>query len=106
MGTRMTMQRALILQEMLEAPEAEWYGLELSAVAGLRSGTIYPALAALEQEGLLTSQWEDVDPSVVGRPRRRLYRLVAQAIPQAHAYVAHHPAVLARPVPGRKPSTA
>lgn len=92
---RMTLQRALILREMLEAPEAEWYGLELSTSAGLKTGTIYPALAALEQEGLLTSRWEEVDPGMVGRPRRRLYRFAGDALPSAHAYVAQYATALA-----------
>ena len=39
-------------------------------------GTLYRALARLEQQGLLESEWED--PTVAAdenRPRRRLYRL-------------------------------
>ena len=39
------------------------------------SGTLYPLLARLEAAGWFTSEWEDVDPSEVGRPRRRLYKL-------------------------------
>lgn len=91
---RQTIQRALILNVMLEVPLAEWYGLELSKEAGLKSGTIYPALAALEKGRLLTSRWEDVDPKQVGRPRRRLYRLAPDRIGDINAYVAEFPVVL------------
>lgn len=37
-------------------------------------GTLYKALARLEQFGMLTSRWEDPD-AAQGRPRRRLYEL-------------------------------
>lgn len=39
-------------------------------------GTLYRALARMEQAGLLASHWEDADAAVeAGRPRRRLYRV-------------------------------
>ena len=39
-------------------------------------GTLYRALARMEQAGLLSSRWEDPEISVAeGRPRRRLYRV-------------------------------
>lgn len=39
-------------------------------------GTLYKALARLEDMGLLTSQWEQEPPD--HRPRRRLYELTAE----------------------------
>jgi len=91
----MTLHRALILRAMLEAPLADWYGLELARLAGFKTGTVYPALAALEQSGLMGSRWEDVDPSSEGRPRRRLYRLEPHRLQDARAYVRSFDAVLA-----------
>jgi PadR family transcriptional regulator, regulatory protein PadR len=39
-------------------------------------GTLYKALARLEQAGLLTSRWEAPETALAeGRPRRRLYTL-------------------------------
>ncbi len=38
-------------------------------------GTLYRALARLEKQGLLRSQWEDDLPADENRPRRRLYQL-------------------------------
>jgi DNA-binding PadR family transcriptional regulator len=39
-------------------------------------GTLYKALARLEDSGLLVSRWEDAEVAVAeGRPRRRLYRI-------------------------------
>ncbi|MDW4571970.1 helix-turn-helix transcriptional regulator [Microbacterium sp. M3] len=62
---------------LLRNPEAELYGLEIGEAAGLRSGTVHPILARLEGVGWVTSRWEDIDPSVEGRPARRYYKLDA-----------------------------
>ena len=90
MGTipRMTMPVMSILSAMLERPDEEWYGLELAERAELKSGTIYPALLRLEQADWLESRWEDVEPSEVGRPRRRMYRLTGEGLTTATAAVA------------------
>jgi PadR family transcriptional regulator PadR len=74
-GPRMTLPTQLVLRVLLDDPDREMYGLEISASAGLASGTIHPILARLEGVGWLVSQWEDVDPAKEGRPRRRYYRL-------------------------------
>jgi PadR family transcriptional regulator PadR len=94
MAARRTLQRALILQVLLQAPHASWYGLEVIRDSGLRSGTVYPALAALERDGLLQSSWEDCDPSAERRPRRRLYCLVADRVTEAAGYAAAFETVL------------
>ena len=67
-----------LLRVLLDDPTQPRYGLELSKQAGVRHGTIYPALARLETVGWLTHEWEDVDPHTEGRPRRKLYRLTGQ----------------------------
>ena len=50
-------------------------GADVARVTKLLSGSLYPILARFESAGWLTSEWEDVDPSEAGRPRRRLYSL-------------------------------
>lgn len=65
----------LVLAALLEAPDEEHFGLEIAATSGLKSGSLYPILSRLEDHGWLTSRWEDVDPSAVGRPPRRYYKL-------------------------------
>jgi len=50
-------------------------GAEIARSTGLASGTLYPILFRLERSGWLSSHWEEINPSDVGRPRRRLYRL-------------------------------
>jgi PadR family transcriptional regulator PadR len=77
-----------LLEVFLEDPQAARYGLELGAFTGLASGTIHPVLARLEGAGWVESEWEGVDPSSVGRPRRRFYRLTAAGVEQASAALA------------------
>src|SRR5499425_1207686 len=57
-GPRMTLQTQLVLRAMLAEPAAERYGLQLCALTGLASGTIYPIVARLEQLGWVESNWE------------------------------------------------
>jgi DNA-binding PadR family transcriptional regulator len=64
-----------VLRFMIEHPRASHSGAEIAKATKIGSGTLYPLLARLEAAGWFTSQWEDVDPREVGRPRRRLYKL-------------------------------
>jgi PadR family transcriptional regulator, regulatory protein PadR len=74
---RMTIPTQLVLRALLGDPETELYGVEITTAAGLPSGTVHPILARLEGLGWVTSRWEDIDPSVEGRPARRYYKLDA-----------------------------
>jgi PadR family transcriptional regulator, regulatory protein PadR len=87
MGLRLTVQVLLVLQALLREPGREMYGLELSEETGLLPGTAYPILLRLENEGWVTSRWEDVDPRAEKRPARRYYRLTATGAVQASAAV-------------------
>ena len=76
---RMTLQVQLVLTEMLGEPAEPRYGLDICAVTGLPSGTIYPILARLERIGWVKSVWEDPDAHIAeGRPRRRYYQLTRE----------------------------
>ena len=68
-------QRLLILRQYSGAADKEFSGADLMRLTGLSSGTLYPALYALEDVNHLTSTWEDGDPTTLGRPRKRLYRI-------------------------------
>ena len=61
-------------------------GAEIHKQSGVFTGTLYPMLLRLETAGWMKSEWEDVDPKQVGRPRKRFYWLTA--IGQARANVA------------------
>lgn len=65
----------LVLRALLEAPEADVFGRDIAAAAGLVDGTILPILVRLEGWGWLDSRWEAADPGRQGRPARRSYRL-------------------------------
>ena len=60
----------------LKRNDCTWsYGYHLSKVTGLKSGTLYPILTRLHDEGWLENKWEQ--SSEQGRPPRHLYRLTA-----------------------------
>lgn len=56
--------------------EAVW-GLEISKLTGLKTGTVYPILERLESLGWLTSEWEITQER--NGPRRRTYQLTPEA---------------------------
>ncbi|GAA2688482.1 MULTISPECIES: PadR family transcriptional regulator [Actinosynnema] len=84
----MTLPTRLVLGVLLEDADRPRYGLELCRTTGLPSGTVHPILARLELRGWVCSEWEEVDPREQGRPRRRYYRLVPDAVPVAQTAVA------------------
>ena len=88
MAILLTVQVLLVLQALLRDPGRELYGLELSEETGLLPGTAYPILLRLEDQGWVTSRWEDVDPRAEKRPARRYYRLTAGGAVQASAALA------------------
>lgn len=73
--------KAALLQALVSGPG---FGLELIArvkertkgAIALHQGSVYPALRALEREGLLRS-WEEPPPPQ-GGPPRRFYELTAE----------------------------
>ena len=78
---RMTIQTLSILATILEDPARPRYGFELGEAAGLKSGTLYPALARLEEAGWLTSYWEDVEPHAELRRSGATLRVAREAEP-------------------------
>ena len=83
---------------MLGSGQATFHGFGLAQTmreqSGSRSltghGTLYKALARLEEFGLLTSRWEDAAVAE-GRPRRRLYELTGQGALVAQQALAEKP---------------
>ena len=78
---RLTRTTARTLFAFLETPRDWRYGYELMKVADLSSGTLYPILARLTEDGWLESRWEESE--LPGRPPRQLYRLTATGRVQA-----------------------
>ena len=55
------------------------YGFDIIDATGLPSGTVYPALSRLEQDGYLRSSWEDLAAAHrQKRPPRRYYKLTPE----------------------------
>ncbi len=72
---RVSRQMLKVLKFMVERPRDQNSGAEISKATEVSSGTLYPLLQRLELAGWLQSEWEQVDPSKPGRPRRRFYML-------------------------------
>lgn len=65
-------QAALVFTVLLEQPDRWRHGYELMQATSLKSGSLYPMLIRLSDDGLLDARWQtDADS---GRPRRE-YRL-------------------------------
>jgi PadR family transcriptional regulator, regulatory protein PadR len=75
---RITAPLQRVLRAFLEDPAEPRYGYDLMKTAGLPSGTLYPMLARLEDQRLVTSAWET--PQVEGERPRRYYQLTGEGI--------------------------
>lgn len=69
-----------VLRVFLADPAAQRYGYDLMKAAKLPSGTLYPMLARLEAEGLVTCAWEDPRQDAGGRPPRKFYTLTGEGV--------------------------
>ena len=79
MNIRMTTTTMRILDMLLSNLSDGLSGAEIAKGTHLMSGTIYPILHRLEKAEWLTVETEQIDPSSVGRPRRKFYRLTGNA---------------------------
>jgi len=82
---RITGPTLKVLAALLSTPRDELSGAEIGRASKLASGTLYPILLRLEGAGWLQSRWEREDPSELGRPRRRFYRVTALGAKKAKA---------------------
>ena len=78
---RLTRTTTRTLLAFLEAPRSWRYGYDLMKVADLSSGTLYPLLARLTEDGWLESRWEESE--LPGKPPRQMYRLTVSGRSQA-----------------------
>ena len=82
---RMSGPTLKVLKLYLTTPRADRSGADISKATGIGAGTLYPLLARLEEAGWMESDWEAVDPSEVGRPRKRYYHLTGLGQTRARA---------------------
>lgn len=71
-------QTQTVLMAFLESPQGWRYGYDLTKETGLKSGTLYPLLMRLHDQGLLESEWHPSQQ--LGRPARHAYRLTGAGI--------------------------
>ena len=69
----------LALLAVLSARTQQWrHGYELMKETGLSSGTLYPLLLRMTDQGLVEAEWHA--PERPGRPARHAYRLTAAGV--------------------------
>ena len=68
-------QTLQLFDALLADPGAWRHGYALTKEIGLASGTLYPILIRLAEQGLLETRWEE--QTVPGRPARHAYRLTS-----------------------------
>ena len=71
-------QTRALLAALLDRSRTWRHGYDLSKETGLRSGTLYPLLMRLSEQGLLEQRWKDAERP--GLPPRHVYRLTAQGL--------------------------
>src|SRR5438067_4734220 len=79
-------QTLRVLRLLLEEPTAWHYGYEISQRTGLKSGTLYPILLRLADQGWLETRW--AEPEQPGRPPRHTYRLTGAGAKTARTKLA------------------
>lgn len=101
---RVTPATALVLEALLSA-ERVW-GLQIVKDVDKKPGTVYPILDRLESAGWVLGEWDTTEDRK--GPRRRYYRLVAEARPVAQDYVnaqrSKAPSSASRPRPAMRES--
>jgi PadR family transcriptional regulator PadR len=77
-------KQMLVLLDVLSARSRQWcHGYDLMKETGLLSGTLYPLLMRMTDQGLVEAEWRE--PEQLGRPARHVYRLTAAGVALARA---------------------
>ena len=79
-------KQMLLLLDALSAHAQQWrHGYDLMKETGLSSGTLYPLLMRMTDQGLVEAEWRE--PAQPGRPARHAYKLTAAGVAFARAAV-------------------
>lgn len=82
--SRRPSKQMLTLLRALAARPGEWrHGYDIMKETGLLSGTLYPLLMRMTDQGLVEAEWRE--PAQPGKPARHAYRLTAQGRALAQA---------------------
>lgn len=71
-------QTRALLAVLLDRSQLWRHGYDLSRETGLSSGTLYPLLMRLSEQGLLDSRWQEAKRP--GLPPRHVYRLTPRGL--------------------------
>src|ERR1700675_4014058 len=71
-------QTRALLAVLLDRSQTWRHGYDLSKETGLKSGTLYPLLMRLSDQGFLEARWQEAEPP--GLPPRHAYRLTMQGL--------------------------
>ena len=71
-------QTRALLAALLDRSQTWRHGYDLAKETGLKSGTLYPLLIRLSEQGLLESRWQEAERP--GLPPRHVYRLTASGL--------------------------
>ena len=86
-ATRRPSKQMLRLLDALSMSPSEWrHGYDIIKETGLLSGTLYPLLMRMTDQGLVEAEWRE--PAQPGRPARHAYRLTTQGLALARAAAA------------------
>ena len=92
-------KQMLALLEALSMHAPSWcHGYDLMKETSLLSGTLYPLLMRMTDQGLVEAEWRA--PAQPGRPARHVYRLTAAGLALARTMES------ARSLPGAEPFPA
>lgn len=64
-----------VLHALAAQPDLWHHGYPLSKSTGIKSGSLYPILIRLSEQGYLEARWEPSEKE--GRPPRHAYRITA-----------------------------
>ena len=98
--SNVSLQTRRVLAALAAQPQAWRYGYDLCKETGLASGTLYPLLIRLADQGHLDSEWRA--PLKPGRPQRHAYRLTGSGRALAAAAQARTDPGLAPPLVGAR----
>lgn len=87
----------LLLGELTDGGQQWRHGYDLMKATGLFSGTLYPLLMRMTEQGLVEAQW--LEPAQPGRPARHAYRLTGRGVAFARDALSGQPAVRCSELP-------
>ena len=85
-GRRPSKQLRALLRALSVRPQEWRHGYDIMKETGLLSGTLYPLLMRMSEQGLVEAEWRE--PAQPGRPARHAYRLTAAGLALASAALA------------------